>query len=334
MILLNHLNPEHTEKLKSLGNKSPFQFSKGFTLFYKNFMKENLEIGYSEKLNAFIPIRFVALKLFKLAQILHAPVRNNTELNEIEQQEFFEELIAFFNTNHLCERLIQPHPYGILGAVPANARFCEFGTYVIDLKNQTSEEIFDKFHPKYQKAIQHTVKNNGIVRFGKQVLNDFYGCYSATMARIHMPCESLNYFESLYNCLGDDHVTAGVIYDMENPIGGIFLLHTEFAALCTHAGSMGESKLYGSMKHLHFEMMKRMQQLGVNKYDLVGVRIGNNDAALEGVFRFKKGFGGDLKKGFLWKIDINPIRAKMYDILVKIKHPNSKFKDIIDQVTI
>jgi len=76
-----------------------------------------------------------------------------------------------------------------------------------------------------------------------------------------------------------------------------------------------------------------MKESGVNKYDLVGVRIGNNDPALEGVFRFKKGFGGELKKGFLWKTDINPLKAKMYDLLIKIKHPNNKYKDIIDQIT-
>ena len=130
----------------------------------------------------------------------------------------------------------------------------------------------------------------------------------------------------------DDHVTTGVVYDNNEPIGGIFMLHSRFAALCTHAGSRGESKLYGAMKFLHAEMMKKLKEQQILKYDLVGVRIGNIDPALEGIFRFKKGFGGDLKTGYLWKIDIQPMRAKMYDLLVKIKHNGTKYKDIIDQV--
>ena len=80
-------------------------------------------------------------------------------------------------------------------------------------------------------------------------------------------------------------------------------------------------------------MMKHLKQLGVKRYDLVGVRLKNNDPALEGIFRFKKGFGGDLKTGYLWKTDLNPLEAKLYDYLVRFKNRNKKpAKDIIDQI--
>ncbi|QQR94710.1 MAG: hypothetical protein IPJ93_13040 [Bacteroidota bacterium] len=42
------------------------------------------------------------------------------------------------------------------------------------------------------------------------------------------------------------------------------------------------------MKYLHSKMIERMKETGVNKYDLVGVRIGNNDPTLEGVFALKR----------------------------------------------
>lgn len=332
MNIYSHSNSSHQQVLSVLTQDAPFQFLPGFSLFYKHYMEEDLEIIHSPSLNAFIPVRFFSTKLFKLAQILHAPIRNNVELNAEEQLKFFDELISFFNEKNLSERLIQPHPYGILGAVPKHARSCEFGTYVINLKEQTEEEIFEKFHPKYQKAIHHTEKNNGQVKFGEAVLEDFYKCYSATMQRIGMQSEPIEYFKSFYKYLSPDNVTAGVVYDEGEPIGGIFMLHSNFAALCTHAGSRGESKLYGAMKFLHHEMIKRLKAKGIKKYDLVGVRIGNNDPTLDGVFRFKKGFGGDLKAGYLWKIDIHPLRAKMYDFLVKIKHARNKYIDIIDQV--
>lgn len=333
MLLLNHLQKKDQSLLSALNNDAPFQFLPGFTHLYHEYMEENIFITYSENLKAFMPLRFFSSRFFKLAQILHAPIKNNIELNPEEQLEFFNELISYLTQNNSCERLVQPHPYGILGSVPANSRFCEFGTYIIDLQAQTMEEIFQKFHPKYQKAINHSEKNGAVVRFGKEVLDDFYLCYSDTMKRIGMSSEELQFFKSYYNYLGSDNVTAGVVYDNDNPIGGIFMVHTNYAALCTHAGSRGDSKLYGSMKYLHSKMIERMKESGVNKYDLVGVRIGNNDPTLEGVFRFKRGFGGELKKGFLWKTDIHPLKAKMYDLLIKIKHPNNKFKDIIDQVT-
>ena len=76
-----------------------------------------------------------------------------------------------------------------------------------------------------------------------------------------------------------------------------------------------------------------MKSIDVMKYDFVGVRIDNQDPALEGIFRFKKGFGGDLKEGYLWKRDIKPIRAKLYDLLIRIRHVNRPvYRDIIDQI--
>lgn len=332
MQVFNHLNIAHQNKLAALNADSPFQFLPGFTMFYKHYMEDELNILYSENLNAFLPIRFFSSKLFTLAQVLHAPIRNNVELNAQEQLEFFNEMINFLCRHRMCERLIQPHPYGILSARPEHAKACEFGTYITDLCNQTEEQIFEKFHPKYQKAIIHSEKNGGEVKFGSTYLSDFYTCYTATMERAGIIAEKFEYFQSLYKYLGEKHVTAGVVYDLGEPIGGIFMVHSNYAALCTHAGSRGESKLYGAMKMLHWKMMTKLKQQGVKKYDLVGVRIGNNDPALEGIFRFKKGFGGELKTGYLWKIDIKPIRARMYDLLVKIKHPGNKYRDIIDQV--
>jgi hypothetical protein len=332
MEVYSHLNPSHQKALAALTNESPFQFSAGFTLFYKNFMKEDLKIIYLPEMNAFIPIRFISSKFFSLAQILHAPICNNVELSPSDQLLFFEKLIYYFKKRNLAERLIQPHPYGILGAVPKKARSCEFGTYVINMHQHSIDEIFNNFHPKYQKAILHSEKNGAVVKFGLNVLPDFYTCYTATMQRAGLNLERFEFFQTLYRYLGDMHVTAGVVYDKNQPVGGIFMLHSRFAALCTHAGSNGETKLYGAMKFLHFEMIKRLKAQQIKKYDLVGVRIGNNDPALEGIFRFKKGFGGELKSGYLWKIDLNPIRAKMYDMLVNLKHSQDKYKDIIDQV--
>jgi lipid II:glycine glycyltransferase (peptidoglycan interpeptide bridge formation enzyme) len=79
--------------------------------------------------------------------------------------------------------------------------------------------------------------------------------------------------------------------------------------------------------------MKLMKARGVRRYDFVGVRLNNTNPALEGIFRFKKGFGGDLKAGYLWKTDLDPERSKLYDSLMKVKLRGKKVADIIDQVS-
>lgn len=336
MKFLNHLDSSHHEKLTAFsGVEAPFQFLPQFSTFYQNYFNEQILIAYSEEQQAYLPLHLYKTKMFRLGQILHAPVNGNdfADLAMKDQLIFFNALIRALKDNNICNRLVQPHPYGILGALPPNVRSCEFGTYIIDLATQTEDQIFEKFHPKYQKAVTHSQKNNAIVKFGKEVFDDFYQTYAHTMQRVNIKPDTKNYFLKLYENLGEQFLTPAVVYDEQEPIGGVFFIHTKYAGYCTHAGSMGESKLYGAMKLLHFEMMKRLKSQGVKKYDLVGVRLKNNDPALEGIFRFKKGFGGDLKTGYLWKTDIQPVKAKLYDILVHIKNRNKKIaKDIIDQV--
>ncbi|MBL7922868.1 MAG: peptidoglycan bridge formation glycyltransferase FemA/FemB family protein, partial [Bacteroidia bacterium] len=206
-----------------------------------------------------------------------------------------------------------------------------FGTYITDLSLYPDDDaLLGTFDPKYKKAVQHSMKNGARVVFGKDCYDDFYKLYTHTTTRAGIFRDPPAFFEAQRRLLGDRHTETGVVYDGETAIGGIFMLYSRYAALCTHAGSGGESKLYGGMKYLHFEMMKRLRDAGVRYYDLVGVRIGSKNEALEGVFRFKKGFGGQLKEGFLWKADIAPLNVKLYNFIQKVR--NKKISgDIIDQ---
>ncbi|HMT30087.1 MAG TPA: peptidoglycan bridge formation glycyltransferase FemA/FemB family protein, partial [Bacteroidia bacterium] len=232
---------------------------------------------------------------------MFAPVRNGAELNVEEQRIFFEKLVLFLQQSGGCERLLQPNPYAVLAACPEGSRHCEFGTYLIDLENQSEEQILEKFHPKYQKAVVHSIKNEAEVKIGPEVLKDFYLTYMTTMKKAGLHYDPYDYFEMLWRYMGDERVCTGVVYDNGVPVSGIFLIYTKHSAYLTHAGTQGDSKLYGAAKLLNFEMMKYLKNKGVKIYDFVGVRLKNNNPALEGIFRFKKGFGGELKEGYLWK---------------------------------
>ncbi|MBL7916315.1 MAG: peptidoglycan bridge formation glycyltransferase FemA/FemB family protein [Bacteroidia bacterium] len=332
MKVLNHLKPADHHILSQISDNWPFQFVSEFTRFHKYYFNETVNIIYDEELNAYMPLRILDMKLFAPAQILYAPLRESMELSKEEQMQFFNKLIRLLQNQGGCERLVQPHPYSILSAIPEGAKYCDFGTYVVDLENQTIEQILEKFHPKYQKAVTHSEKNGAVVKIGKECLNDFFMIYKSTMERAGLHLDEFTYFQSLYDYLGENRISCGVVYDQDEPISGIFVIHTLYGAFLTHAGTRGDSKLYGAAKLLNLEMMRHLKEKGVKKYDFVGVRLKNNNPALEGIFRFKKGFGGDLKEGYLWKIDILPLKAKAYDLMVKLKSGNDKLTDIIDQV--
>lgn len=331
MQLLSHLNSSDQQHLSVFTDESPFQFLPEFTEFNKDYFKSDLAIFYSRELDAYIPARIFGNSLIRFVQIQHSPIRNNKELSANEQLVFFDELITYCREKKIGQRFIQPHPYAILSAYPHNSKHCQFGTYLIDLKNQTEEEMFNKLKKNYAPQIKQAINHGVVCKFGREVLKDFYLCYKTTMQNAGKSYDDFNYFEFLYKHFGEKHITTGVVYENNSPEAGIFVIHTRYAALYTHGGSMGESKLKGCMKLLIWECMKMLKNKGVAKFDFVGVRINSSDSSLQGIFNFKRGFGGDLKEGYLWKMDLSPIKTSVYDWLLKIKNPGASLKDIIDQ---
>ena len=191
--------------------------------------------------------------------------------------------------------------------------------------------MLNEFDVKYKKAVQHSIKNGGTVIITNDSLKEFYSIYLNTCKRATIYYDSLNYFENIISFLPNNAITA-LINDAEGiTIGAAFFIFDKHTCYCTHAGSLPGSKLYGGMKQLHFEMMKWMRDKNVKQYDLTGVRINSNNETLQGIFKFKKGFGGELKQGYLWKADLIKWKCLLYDLLVLIKSKGKKHKDIIDQ---
>ena len=309
----------------------PAQFLSGFSEFYLYQYNKNIILIKDVELNAWLPIAIESKLFIREAQLLNAPIRNGVELDSSEQLLFFNRLIQTLTKKHIAHRIIQPHPAGIISAVPQNAKWIPFGTSITQLALfATDEELLNSYDPKYKKAIQHSIKNGAVVKFGEEVHKDFYSLYSMTTQRAGIHQDTQKYFDDCRKYLGNENTLTAVVYDRDQPIGAIFINYSKHTSLCTHAGSGGTSKLYGGIKYLHYETMKKLRDIGVQKYDLVGVRIGSHHEALEGVFRFKKGFGGNLKEGFLWKMDLANTTIKVYDLIQKIKNRDIK-TDIIDQ---
>lgn len=331
MKIYSYNDPQYTSADNKFDDNWPIQFLKGYSNFYKKEFSNEIILLEDVDTSSCIPLRIFHSRMFKFGQILHAPIKDGIELDLEAQKVFLNKLIAYLESNSIVHRLVQPHPMGFMKFAPEGTRSCAFGTYINELQEFDDESLLNSFDPKYKKAIQHSIKNGGRCEFGWNNFDTFYKLHSGTMTRAGMPIDPTEYFENLRNNIGDDHIEVGVIYDEEQPIGSVLLMHSNYAAYCTHAGSGGESKLYGGVKQLHYEMMKRLRDKGVKKYDLVGVRLNSKDESLQGIFRFKKGFGGTLKEGYLWKKDIAKTPMAIYDTLLKIKLGNKLHKDIIDQ---
>jgi hypothetical protein len=307
----------------------PFTFSQE----YANFIKHHYgnEVIYFEKNETIVPLELVGKKIFQQVKLIDSPYCNGVCLAGSDLKLFLDDLISSLKKSNQFIRIIQPHPMAFTSEKPDNSKWCEFGTYVNYLQNKSDEELLNEFDVKYKKAVLHSIKNNGTVLIHQNKLNEFYEIYRATCERANIHCDSLNYFKSLINYLPHNTIAAVINDDEGNSIGAGFFIYDQHSCYCTHAGSIQGSKLYGGMKHLHYEVMKQMREKGVHKYDLTGVRINSTNESLQGIFKFKKGFGGELKQGYLWKTDLNKFKCFIYDNLLLLKTKGKKRKDIIDQ---
>lgn len=312
----------------------PIFFQRSCSLYYSESNSEVLLI-HDTDLDAWVPFRVFNQKFMRNGQLLFAPFCMNRRLTVEEESKFIHRLLMLIHQRDLCDRIVQPAPTGFTQTYPVGSKRCQYGSYITSLAGKSDEQILAEFDAGYRKAAMHSARNGAIVSFGEASFDDFYALYVKTMSKTGIYTDGKDEFERIRRVYGPEAVEAGVVYDsLKRPLGAIFLLYSGYSAYCTHAGSGGKSSLYGAMKLLHFEAMKRMRDKQVLYYDLAGVRINCAHPELEGIFHFKKGFGGDLKAGYLWKTDIHPNISGIFETIQHLrgldKYP---FTDIIDEET-
>jgi lipid II:glycine glycyltransferase (peptidoglycan interpeptide bridge formation enzyme) len=332
MIVYSYINKLLPSAKGLFNDLWPLPFHEELANYNFNSSEVDTLIFYDKQVNAYMPIRYIKVKLLKFGQVQYAPLRDGELLSKEEEQLFLDHFIAYCKKKHLFHHLIQSHPSGFTRSFPNNSAYCEFGSYVTDLSIYDDELLLNSYDTKYKKAISHSIKNGAVVKFGLDQLTQFYTLYQYSISKAKIYCDSYSSIHSLVSCLGEKKCEIGVVYDGEQAVGAILIQYTNHTAYVTHAGMAGKSKLYGAVKFLHYEMMKRLRDKNVKYYDFVGVRINNKTEALDGIFRFKKGFGGKLNSGYLWKIDLNTSIMKVYNKIYDFRFKDlPQMKDIIDQ---
>jgi lipid II:glycine glycyltransferase (peptidoglycan interpeptide bridge formation enzyme) len=102
---------------------------------------------------------------------------------------------------------------------------------------------------------------------------------------------------------------------------------SSYSAYYMHGGSISKP-LTGAMNLLQWEAMCFFRKLGVRYYNFVGARINPEPGSKqEGLIMFKQRFGGELKRGYMWKYSFHPLKNYLYSIATKIRSGG----DIVDQ---
>ena len=252
-------------------------------------------------------------------------------LSVADEKLFLDQTIQKCKEENLCDFIYKAQANAVFGICPDDSVCMEWGSYIIDL-TPSIEDIFQNIHAKHRNRIRHAMNNDVTVHVTEDMLK-VYDLIKFTFERqkkILFP--SLEYIQKLKNNLKENMTCFEALKDGELQ-GVAVVIYDDQKAYCIFAGSTKEP-FSGSIALMHYEMMKYCKECNMTTYDFMGARIHvEKGSKFDGLQRFKKRFGADLKQGYAFQVILKPIKFKLFNFLVKtyFKLKGSSFEDIINQ---
>jgi lipid II:glycine glycyltransferase (peptidoglycan interpeptide bridge formation enzyme) len=204
----------------------------------------------------------------------------------------------------------------IFRTYPDGAVAAPYGSYIIDL-TEPEEMLWDNLHSKHRNVIRNAAKKGVEVRSGLEYLNSAYELIRDTLKRSKLGFMGLETFRRFV--LGLNENVKIFIADYRGTAQGCAILpFSNYCAYYLYGGSTSKP-LSGATNLLQWEAIRMFQNLGVKRYDFVGVRINpEKGSKQEGLTMFKQRFGGRLFQGYMWKCPLNSVKYHIYSLVVRL----------------
>jgi len=178
-------------------------------------------------------------------------------------------------------------------------------TIVVDLR-ASEEEILARMKPKTRYNIRLAEKKGVTVRAWDNI-DSFHKMMLVTGGRDGFEIHSLEYYRRAYKFLHPKQLSEILVAEYEGkPLAALFVARNGNRAYYLYGASTDEERNRMPTYLLQWEAIKWAKARGCEEYDLWGVPD-EDEATLEanfetrhdglwGVYRFKRGFGGELKR--------------------------------------
>lgn len=165
----------------------------------------------------------------------------------------------------------------------------------LDVKEKTIDELMAQFHSKTRYNIRVAQKNGVEVKIvGKEEAKTFYEIMLETGMRDNFVTRPLSYFETMLDSLGEN-ARLYMAYYQGKPIAGTLAVHYGNKVWYLYGASSNAYRNVMPNYLLQFEMIRWAVDEGCDIYDFRGVSGDlSPDNPLYGLYKFKKGFSGEL----------------------------------------
>jgi len=214
------------------------------------------------------------------------------------------------------------------GFLPANSIQPQ-RSIVVDLRPDEGE-ILDRMKQKTRYNIRLAGKKEVKVKPSKDI-KTFYELLLKTGERDRFGIHSLDYYQSVFNLFSKVNACRLFLAFYKNkPLAGIMVFCHGLRAWYFYGASSEEERERMPTYLLQWEGIRWAKSAGCIEYDLWGVpdeeeqileeNFTQKSDGLWGVYRFKRGFGGQLKRSAgAWDYVYSPLKYHIFQNLLKIK---------------
>jgi hypothetical protein len=275
-------------------------------------------------LRCVLPYTVVRKGVLRMVRFRLETVPMGQGLDIVEEKQFLGKVVEYFRSKG-AHAIIPQSTNAIFRTYPEGAIAAPYGSYVIDLRSD-EQTLFGRMSATHRKKIRGAAKAGVKIRSGIEHLEVAYDIITATLKRSSMGFMRYRKFRELAVALGDN--VKLFVAEHEGAIQGCTLFpFSEYSAYSLYGGSIS-SAATGAMNLLNWEAIRLFRELGVRRYDFVGVRLNPKPGSKqEGIATFKQRFGGELKQGYIWKYPLHPVMHWVYSIGARLLRGG----DIVDQ---
>ena len=261
-----------------------------------------------------LPYTIVKKAIFRMVRFRVETILLDKELTIEEEKSFLNSAVEYFRSIG-ADMIIPATTNTIFKTYPDGAYAAPYGSYIIDL-TQTEDVLWDNLHSKHRNVVRNAMKKKVEIVDGIAFMETAHTVIRETLKRSKLGFMSLNEFNRFVYGLNENIKI--MIANYEGIAQGCAIIpYSNRSAYYLYGGSISHP-LSGAMNLLQWEAIRMFRNLGVQRYDFVGVRINPAEGSKqEGLMTFKQRFGGYLAKGFMWKYSLNPFKYSVYSRAVK-----------------
>lgn len=280
-------------------------------------------VDHSGKARCILPYTVIKKGFIRMARFRVETIPLIDDFDVQEEKAFLNSVIDFLKSIRV-DLVIPATTNTIFRTYPDGADAAPYGSYVIDL-SQSEDVLWRNMDRILRQNIKTASKKGVVIRDGGGELDAAYALVRETFKRSKLPFMSYKSFRDFVLGLGENGKVLVAEHEGVAQSYAVFAF-SRYCAYAVYAGNV-EKLFQGANKLIYWEAIRTFRSLGVHRYDFVGARIapekGSKQEALDG---FKKRFGAELKRGYMWKYSLHPAKYLIYQLASRVRSGG----DIVD----